>query len=294
MKNIFLAVLAIVFLIIIPSCINKSSDDKIGNFSLNDDFGNTLVFDKLPERIISAAPSITETIYFLGAETNLVGVSNYCNYPPEVISKKKIGDLLNPNFEVIKEINPDLILLSAEGNTKNTYYALVNMGFKVFVSNPKDINGIIKMVEDISILTGKQKLMIDKINNLINLYKTDTIIDAKPCLILISVNPLISVNKNTFIYDVFYRSGFDNVFKNESATYPVVNPENIIMKNFDFIFVMSDTTESVRYEIVNYLKNIFLGGDSYKNAKIEFLDQDIYSRPGPRILLSHKYLTSIK
>jgi iron complex transport system substrate-binding protein len=67
-----------------------------------------------PQRIVSLAPSITEILYSLGLADKIVGVTNYCDYPPEATSKPKIGGYYDPNYEAILAQKPDLVIMLVE------------------------------------------------------------------------------------------------------------------------------------------------------------------------------------
>jgi iron complex transport system substrate-binding protein len=69
-----------------------------------------------PNRIVSTAPSITETLFALGLGDHVVGVSSYCHYPPEVASRQRIGTYLRPNVEAIVALRPDLVILQSLPN----------------------------------------------------------------------------------------------------------------------------------------------------------------------------------
>ena len=67
-----------------------------------------------PERIISAAPSITEMLYALGMGERVVGVTTFCHYPPEVRDKPKIGTYMTPNLESVLALKPDLAIVRGD------------------------------------------------------------------------------------------------------------------------------------------------------------------------------------
>jgi hypothetical protein len=75
-------------------------------------------------RIISLAPDVTETLYLLGAQDRLIGNTTWCNWPEAAKQKSKIGDLLNPNYEVILAAKPDLVIASTAGNQEGAVLKL--------------------------------------------------------------------------------------------------------------------------------------------------------------------------
>ena len=72
----------------------------------------------------------------------LIGNTTYCNFPPESDSIQKVGDMLSINHELLLKLNPGIILITMEGNTKDTFDKIKSLGLKVFISNPCTYAGI--------------------------------------------------------------------------------------------------------------------------------------------------------
>lgn len=82
-------------------------------FEWTDSYHRTVTLDREPARIVSLSPSITEVIYMLGAQDKLVGVSDFCNYPPEVSKIEKMGGMQNLNIEAIMATRPNVVLIGS-------------------------------------------------------------------------------------------------------------------------------------------------------------------------------------
>ncbi len=78
-----------------------------------DAYNRKVIIESEPQRIISLSPAITEIIYLLKKEEKLIGISNFCNYPPETENIEKIGGLIQLNLEKITSLQPDLILIGS-------------------------------------------------------------------------------------------------------------------------------------------------------------------------------------
>jgi len=294
MNKLLLIIISISFLFFI-SC----DDEKEFNpeNSIKDDAGNIFPADLNPKRIISLAPNITETIYALKADSLLVGVTQYCDYPPEAKTKETVGSMLDPNLEKISAQKPDLIIVTTEGNSKYTYLSLKNNGYKVFVSNPFDINGITRMIVNIGKLTGKLsegKKIAEKIEDGRKYYKLENTAEKmKNCLLIISLNPLITVNKFTYINEIMELAGFDNIYKDELLEYPNINYEDVLIKNPDYIFYLCDTTNKTYMdESMLSIKSKLNTVNACKNNRVFPADESLVSRPGPRVLETVKLLKS--
>ncbi len=125
---------------------------------VKDDFGRTVTFDRSrpPQRIISLAPSNTEILFALGLGDRIVGVTDYCDYPPEAKKMVSIGGYSTPDVERIVSQNPDLIL-AALGSGQENISLLKNLGFPVVALNPRSLESVLKNIELIGEITNSQK-----------------------------------------------------------------------------------------------------------------------------------------
>lgn len=113
-KHSFNLPIAIAILATAFSCSNTASHQQASgkDTTLCDSYGRNVTFAENPQRIISAAPAITEIIYALGEEKRMVGRTDFCDFPPQVKNIASIGGLEDPSIEAIAAINPDLIIAS--------------------------------------------------------------------------------------------------------------------------------------------------------------------------------------
>ena len=95
-----------------------------------------------PARIVSLAPSITETVFALGEGDRLVGVTDYCDYPPEATRKPRVGGISTPSFEAILALRPDLVLATSESNYADHVQRLVTLGLTVYVIPPGQLKNL--------------------------------------------------------------------------------------------------------------------------------------------------------
>src|SRR5712692_6953515 len=99
---------------------------------VTDETGRRVNVPDHPRRVISLAPSITETLYALGLEDRLVGDTDYCDYPPEAKLKPHVGAVLNPSLEKIVALKPDLVLGIAEANRRETADQIERLGIPLY------------------------------------------------------------------------------------------------------------------------------------------------------------------
>jgi iron complex transport system substrate-binding protein len=271
-------------LLLFLSCSNIEND-KINDYVI-DDIGNKLSISKSYSRIISLAPSITEIIYFIKSDTLLIGVTDFCNFPPEAENKAKIGGILNPNLEKITELKPDLILMTAEGNSNITYQNLKGLGFEIMVFNPKDFNSIISSINKISKITKKEyyaKIKTDSLSNIINEYKSNNSGTKKSAFIMISMIPLITVNKTNYINDILENIELSNVYENEKNFYPEISFEDLTSKKPDYYIIPFKDSNS-KANIIEFLYPKLQLTYNELSKKTIFIEEDLIMRPGPRLV----------
>lgn len=272
---------------IITSC-TKKSEDVAGEFTVTDDIGIEVKMPKKPGVVVSMAPNVTEAIYAIGGESKLAGVTTFCTYPPDAQNKTKIGDFVNPDYEVIASLKPDLVIINVENRSNPTYQALENLGVKVFVVNIDNYDGVMNMISKLGIIFDKEEragVLVDSLNavkdNLIKLNPAE----LPNAFVVIATNPLMTASGKTFINDIVKISGLRNIYNDVSEEYPTISYEDVIGKDPDYIILPSDTSDmqSVNANI-DELKNSLSTTKAIKNSKILVVDADVMFRPGPRVL----------
>jgi iron complex transport system substrate-binding protein len=277
-------------LLILNSCRNKNDANYL--FSVADDFGNVFTFAEKPKRVISLAPGITESIYYINAENSLIGVTNYCDFPPEAANKTKIGGMIDPNTEIIANLNPDIIFITTEGNSQLTYRNLKDLGYRVFVFNPGTVKDIYKMMEKLNeiLMPEKGSEIVKRFSDSISVNQEKQITFAG----FISVKPLITFNSGTFINDIFLRCGFINVYGDEKTGYPSVSDEDLSVRNPEYLMIMYNNSEGMKDKLYDEIKGRFGSLRAVKENKVIFIDESVFSRPGPRVIRALGLLKNLK
>ena len=96
-------------------------------------------FAESPNRIITLAPSMTEVVFAAGLGDNIVGVTSYCDYPEEALSKPKIGGMSNPSLEAVVSLKPDIVIMTTNGNSKEFEVRLREIKIKTYVFESRTI-----------------------------------------------------------------------------------------------------------------------------------------------------------
>ena len=116
---------------------------------VTDQTGRRVNLPDHPRRLVSIAPSITETLYELGLGDRLVGDTDYCDYPPQAKALPHVGAMLNPNLEKIVALKPDLVLGTDEANRRETADQLERLGIPLYGVTAHTVEGTIQSLEDL-------------------------------------------------------------------------------------------------------------------------------------------------
>jgi iron complex transport system substrate-binding protein len=254
-----------------------------GQVEVVDDLGRTVTLATSAQRIVSLAPSLTETLFAIGAGGQLVAVTDYCDHPPEAGEKPSVGGMTNPNIETIIALSPDLILLSKQGNLRKDFDLLHNLDASVFVSNPRTLSGIRRSIRQLGTLTGHaaeaESLLVSlqaKEDSLRKLAGSP----AARTLLIVSLQPLIVVGKNTFINQLLEAAGAENLASDLSSPYPTYSREALAAENPDVIILMSDALADTSAP-----EKLFPEWErlrATRNNCVAVVNSDLVSRPGPR------------
>ena len=268
------------------SCSREGAKNPSGSIIIKDDLNDTISLPLVPRRVISLAPNMTEMIFAIGEGKKLVGNTLYCNYPEAAKKITKVGDMLSIDYEKILSLKPDLIFITVEGNAKDSYEKLVKLGFKVFVSNPRNFDGIKKTFSDLGKIFGKQaqaKNIISEWDKHYNIITGEVKkYPPRTAMFLIGLSPIMLAGKNTFINGLMTSDGLINIAGDSPFNYPIYSREEILKKNPDYI-LMTGTSEKDSKKLTQAYKEWkFL--KAIKSGNVIVVDPDLYLRPGPRFI----------
>ena len=207
-----------------------------------DGIGNRVAVPRHPRRIISLAPNITEVLYLLGAQDRLIGNTTQCNWPEAAKRVPKMGDLLNPNYEVILAAKPDLVIASTAGNDRSAVMKLSAMGVPVYVAAPRSVEKILQSVEDIGRITDRTVQGIQLVEQMKKrLEEVRRRIAGLPpvrAFFITWFDPLLTPGKTTFETDVLRLAGAISITADIPQFYPRYSLEQLLLKDPDVILTI--------------------------------------------------------
>lgn len=237
-----------VLFLICLGCIgcNRNVRQKAGGDSKKityiDGIGRKVAIVKHPTRIISLAPDVTETLYLLGAQDRLIGNTTWCNWPEAAKQKPKIGDLLNPNYEVILAAKPDLVVASTAGNQEGSVLKLDKLGLPVYVLAPRSVEKIFLSVEELGRITDCAAQGAQLVAQMrARLHRVQQRIGDLPpvrAFFITWFDPLLAPGKDTFENEAIRLAGVISITADINQFYPRYSLEQILVKDPDVILTV--------------------------------------------------------
>ena len=283
-------IFSIISILLIASCSSQAPPLKSSSPSRvvsTDDLGREVGFNHPPQRIVSLDPSITEILFALGLNNEVVGVTDYCDYPEQARSKSKVGGYINPNIEAIALLEPDLVVTTLKTNTPRLIQQLEDFGIKVFVLDPKKIEDIFENISSLAKLTYREERARELLGALKKrLHEVRKKVDgiSRPGVFLeMGKDPLISVGPGSFAHDLIEIAGGRNVASQSSSRYRRYTLEEILLADPEVIIICSMTPDDSSLAQKKWWKR-WTNMSAVRNGRIYVIEANLLTRPGPRII----------
>jgi len=231
---------------------------------------------------VSLSPALTEIIYALDGEKNLLGISSICNYPKETKNKEIIGDTFYVNMEKIAKLKPDYFF-SMKSN-KPLLGQLPLLKIKPLYFEFEKVEDIYSAISTISEIINKEKNAQKLINNIKKEIEKNKTATPQNILYVVQINPLIVIGNRSYINDVIKISGNNSVTSEINSHYPNITFEYILKTKPDFIIVAYGNGN------IATIEKLF---PKTKIIQLTKIQQDIINRPGPRVFEAIKLLNSL-
>ena len=262
---------------------------------VTDDLGRQITVPTKITRAISLAPSVTESIFAVGAGDRLVGVTTYCNYPEGAKSIQKVGDTLNPNIETIVALKPDVVFVSGASQLETFTNTLDQNGIVVYVMNPSSLDQVEASLQHLGDILETQetaKSLVEKMNrrrteigDKVGTYLAEDPnretyerrIGEKKVFVQISKEPLFTIGKDSFLNQVIEEAAGKSVTVGVETAFPKLSKETALSLQPDVI-ILSDSPDNQEPN------EVFKNSPAVKNGRVYKINADILSRPGPRLI----------
>tara|TARA_B100000683_G_scaffold193593_1_gene186648 strand:- start:1459 stop:2253 length:795 start_codon:yes stop_codon:yes gene_type:complete len=254
----------------------------------NDQLNRTLSFSSYPKRIISLVPSQTELLFHLGLDKKVVGVTKFCIYPTDWKTRKTIvGGTKNIKIDLIKELNPDLIIANKEENDEDSLRKLMPI-FPVWISDIKRLEDAFQMILSVGRITNSESTSFTWTEKIKKQFKILSRLPKQPRRVayLIWNNPLMSVNQDTFIHSLLELNQWDNCFKDKLNRYPEITEEELVDSNPEMVFLSSEPFP-FKDKHIDRFKQLL------PESRVVLVNGEYFSWYGSRLVDSPAYFSSI-
>ncbi len=248
-----------------------------------------------PKRIISLAPNVTEILFALGLEKNIVGVTSFCDYPEEVKKKPRIGGMSNPSLEAVVSLKPDVVVMTTDGNPRDFAERLRSLRIPIAVFTSRRISELPQGIRQIGTLLGvpeRAEALAREIEGALGRKDAFDGGNKKKGKVLFIVwpEPLIVAGPRTAMNDVINLLGYENIAEKAKSAYPKYSLEEVVRHPPDKIVIGKGSGMDMRAVSRGVLARM-TSAPAVKNGAVCYVGDNLY-RLGPRIVPGIKELAA--
>ena len=254
-------------------------------FSARDMLGREVVLAAPPARIVSLVPSVSETLFAVGAEARLVGVTDFCDYPPAARAKPSVGGMINPNLESIVALRPDLVIATTEGNREETFAQLKRLAIPTYLVVAHHVRDVTDLIARLGALTGREQAARALLNHLER--RVSAVVGAvaplpRPrVLYVLWPEPLIVPGREALVTELIRLAGGDSVTDGESDAYPRLSLEAAVAKAPEVILLANHGAGTGPIDEERWRRLTSL--PAIRAGRLRRVDGNLLHRYGPRV-----------
>lgn len=274
------------------------TDAPLLTVSIQDELGKNLQFTDLPKRIVSLSPGATELCYTLGAEAKLVGVSELCDFPPEVAKLPKVKitkDFASEGLPVVLELKPDCVIASDDifQEPNQLIQLLAQHNIPVYFQSHKNLPQILQGIQNLGNLLDKKQeagLLTSKLTSFQKLLADSTQNQIKyKCAVVVSYNPLTLIGGKHYVNQIIEAAGAKNLCEAVPETFFEVSADSLAKADPEFIFLITDE-EDFHARLMSEHRALLATQASIKKQVFNLSPADCF-RPTARLLDAYSSFT---
>jgi iron complex transport system substrate-binding protein len=232
------------------------------------------------------APSVTEILFAVGLDSEVVGVTTFCDFPPRAKLKPKIGSS-TPNLEAIMGLKPDLVVGNHNFIRPDALAKLEQLQVPVFLLSPKSVDDILAHISTVGRIVGREKeargLVQGLRDRLSDLRRRMGSVKRVRVFYVVNSEPLISVGSGSFIHPMLELAGGENIVGRTSTAYPKVSLEEVLRRDPEVLLFPVGTSEGIpEAEQQQWRKWTSLSAVSQN--RLYQVKGEFVNRPGPRVI----------
>ena len=257
-----------------------------GAFTVVDQTGRPVVLAAVPERIVSLVPSVTETVFTIGGQDLLVGVTDFCDQPAAARQKSRVGGMIAPSLESIVALRPDLVVATTAGNRHETFDQLARLGIPVYLVNPISVTHVLDLIGRLGRLTDRAAeadRVVVQLRRRIEAVTERVAGRPRPrVLYVLWPDPLIVPARGALVSELIALAGGDSVTADGGLGYPRYSMEVALARNPEVIFIAShDATGS---PLLRSTWGRFTQVPAVRAGRLHTVDGSLMHRYGPRMV----------
>ena len=218
--------------------------------TLTDEMGRKVVVPDHPHRVICLMPTVTDTVFALGAGDDVVGISDYTKYPAAALTKPSVGDLIKPSIETILSLRPDLVIGTQPMGPMEVTDQLERAGIPIFLVSPHGIAGIFHSVETIGMALNRMpqaEALIHSLQQRVDVVRMRTKNLRAPRVFMpIWYDPITTIGKNAFITEVIEVAGGQSVTDDLNTEWPQISLEVVLERAPDALLLVRGGKTTLR------------------------------------------------
>ncbi len=248
-------------------------------------------------RLVSLAPNLTEILFALGFDEEIVAVSSDSNFPPQALAKKKAGSFWNPDPEAVLSVRPTVVFTLGFAQQEALADQLKNTGCRTVSLRIESIDQLYEAIETIGSVTcrsAQSAALIGQIKSDLEAFRRQAE-EAEPVRVLwvVQREPLRAAGSNTFVNELLQIAGAENVIQTRAFQYPPIHEEQLIASAPEVIIETADSPEDLRRlrGTAESFYARFQTVPAVQNHQLYVIDGDPVCRLGPRLALGMQMIT---
>jgi cobalamin transport system substrate-binding protein len=271
------AIIAVCWLVASPSEAASATRDMLGR---------DVTLAAPPKRIVSLVPSVTEILYALNAEPLLVGVTDFCDFPPEARRQPKVGGMVAPSLEAIIALKPDLVIATTEGTREDTFTQLARVGVPVYLVAAHHVADATSLMRRLGELTGREGAagpLVARLEQRIEAVKKAVLPLARPrVLYVLWPEPLIVPGRAALVTELIQLAGGQSLTADDPNAWPRYSLEAAVARNPEVILLANHGAGTGAVSMDKWRRLASL--PAVKSGRLLSINGDLMHRYGPRFV----------
>ncbi len=255
---------------------------------LRDMLGREVTLAGPPTRIVSLVPSVTESAFALGGEARIVGVSDFCDWPPAARAKPRVGGMVNPSLETLVALKPDLVVGTDEGNREETFVQLQRLGIPVYIVHAHRISEMYELIARVGALTGRRDAvgpLVAGIQRRIDAVRAA--VKARPAprvLYVLWPDPLLVPGRDSHLTEMIELAGGRSITGGEPVSYVRFSIEAAVARAPEVIVLADHSTgASTAGRAAPEKWQALTSVPAIRAGRLYSVDLSVLHRYGPRV-----------